>query len=346
MSIAAQVAKVSSNIETATKVGEFCTVARLLMLTRGDKLQAAEMAEARRFSSRVADVLRKSAVAPASLTTASSLAEYTGTTAAFLDSLRSVGAFDAMLPDMKQVPPRSRVASTILNATAYVHGEAAAKPITSLQLNGHQLAETEVAAILVQSEELIKALSPESGALLRRELASAVAAATDAEFISIITADLTPLVSAGATSNQIMQDISRQQINQIDRIGWSIPRLTSRMISPIVPYAPLCRGLFFSVRLVERCRSGIKLRIARANRHGGATCAPHADADAKRIAAAQRQIKRGSSEPLPLPERGILKILRSTRPVSKRDAKEKANIFFFIPHDGRIVWPFRSCLAS
>jgi hypothetical protein len=40
-------------------------------------------------------------------------------------------------------------------------------------------------------------------------LAGAVGATTDAEFIRLITAGLTPLTSAGATSNQIMQDISR-----------------------------------------------------------------------------------------------------------------------------------------
>jgi HK97 family phage major capsid protein len=77
------------------------------------------------------------------------------------------------------------------------------------------LEETEVAAIIVQTVELLTSLSPESGAMIRRELAGAVAAATDAEFINLVTANLTPLVSAGATSNQIMQDISRL-LNAID----------------------------------------------------------------------------------------------------------------------------------
>jgi hypothetical protein len=38
---------------------------------------------------------------------------------------------------------------------------------------------------------------------------------TDAEFIRLVTTGLTPLVSAGATSNQIMQDISRL-LNALD----------------------------------------------------------------------------------------------------------------------------------
>ena len=105
--------------------------------------------------------------------------------------------------------------STLLDATAFVHAEAAPKPISSLQLSGHQLAETEVAAIVVMSEELLNAMGPESGALIRRELAGAVASATDAEFIRLITSGLTPLTSAGATSNQIMQEISRL-LNALD----------------------------------------------------------------------------------------------------------------------------------
>lgn len=213
-SIAAQVGRVSADLETRTRAGEFAAVCRALMLAGGDPMQAKQLAEARR-QPRVAEIFAKTVVAPISLTTASSLGEYVGTTAAFLESLRSVGAFDRMLVDMRQVPPRSRVSSTLLGATAYVHGEGAAKPISSLQLAGHTLAETEVAAIVVQTDELLKSLSLESGALIRRELAGAVAAVTDSEFIRLITASLTPLVSAGATSNQIMQDVSRL-LNALD----------------------------------------------------------------------------------------------------------------------------------
>lgn len=209
------VVRASLDTETRTKAGEFAAVCRLLMLTRGDRAEAAEIAEARRFLPRVGEILRKSAVAPVSLTTASDLALYTGTVSAFLESLKSVGAFDQMLGDMKVVPPRSRVSATLLNATGYVHGEGWAKPISSLQLAGHQLNETEAAAIVVMTEELVRAISPESGAMIRRELAGAVAAVTDAEFIRLVTTSLTPLVSTGGTSNNVMQDVSRL-LNALD----------------------------------------------------------------------------------------------------------------------------------
>jgi hypothetical protein len=46
MSIAQQIGRVSSNFETATRVGEFVALARLVMLAKGDPLQAAEIARA------------------------------------------------------------------------------------------------------------------------------------------------------------------------------------------------------------------------------------------------------------------------------------------------------------
>src|SRR5262245_50119485 len=214
-SIAQTIGRVSADIETRKYAGEFCAIARLFMLSKGNRLEAAQIAEQRRFSSRVIETLRKSAVSPLSLTTTSDLAQFTGTTSAFLQSLSTAGAFDRMLPSMRQVPPRARVAATTLNATAYIHGEGAAKPVSSLQLAGHTLNETEAVAIIVQTQELLNALSPETGIFIRKELTNAVASVTDAEFIRLITANLTPLVSAGATSNQIMQDISRL-LNALD----------------------------------------------------------------------------------------------------------------------------------
>src|SRR5262245_29020597 len=122
-SIAQEIGRVSASIETSTRSNECCAIARLLMASKGDKLVAADLAEARRFSQRFVDVLQKSTVSPLSLTTASDLALFVGTTSAFLQSLSSAGAFDRMYPSMKTVPPRARVASTLLNATSYIHSE-------------------------------------------------------------------------------------------------------------------------------------------------------------------------------------------------------------------------------
>jgi HK97 family phage major capsid protein len=127
---------------------------------------------------------------------------------AFLDSLRNVGAFDRMLPDMKRVPLRTRVAAVSLGATGYIVGEGAPKPLTALSLTGDQLAEYVAAAILVLTEELVRGASEQSQALFRRELANAVAAVTDQQFISLITASAATFASNGATANQIHQDFA------------------------------------------------------------------------------------------------------------------------------------------
>jgi hypothetical protein len=59
-----------------------------------------------------------------------------------------------MLPD--GCAAAFRVASTTLDASAFVHGEAAVKPISSVALEGHTPAETEVTTIIVQSVELLR----------------------------------------------------------------------------------------------------------------------------------------------------------------------------------------------
>ena len=56
-----------------------------------------------------------------------------------------------MLPD--GCAAAFRVASTTLDASAFVHGEAAVKPISSV---AHTPAETEVTTIIVQSVELLR----------------------------------------------------------------------------------------------------------------------------------------------------------------------------------------------
>ncbi len=75
------------------------------------------MAEAR-GQHRVADML-ESAVLPGTTGSASALAEFRAVAAGFLASLRSVSAFDAMLPSMIQVPLRTRVVSTTYGGTAH-----------------------------------------------------------------------------------------------------------------------------------------------------------------------------------------------------------------------------------
>jgi HK97 family phage major capsid protein len=152
------------------------------------------------------DLMQKTAVAPGTLTSASPLAE-AGLVAAFADSLRNVGAFDAMLPSMIRVPLKTRVAITTVGATGFVVGEGQAKPISKLTLEDGELTPRKAVAIVVVSDELARSTSSNALSLFGRELRAAVASATDAEFLSVLTTGITPVGTSGGTAAGARQDI-------------------------------------------------------------------------------------------------------------------------------------------
>lgn len=197
--------RTAANIETATRAGELVEVARQLLVADGDLVTAAHNAANDRYAG-VAAVL-KGAVAAGSLSNYSAIAEYPGLAAAFLDSLRNVGAFDRMLVDMVRVPLRTRVAISSVAITGNSVGEASAKPISSLTLDAAQLAEQKALALLVISKELLRLAGPAGRALFSRELRKAVAAATDNTFIQLITDGLSPITSIGSTVAAIRADL-------------------------------------------------------------------------------------------------------------------------------------------
>jgi HK97 family phage major capsid protein len=196
---------VSSNLEVSTRAGEFVELARQLVLARGDLVQAAQTALNDRHQN-IAAVL-KSAVAAGTLSNYSAIAQLPAIATAFLDSLRNVGAFDSMLPSMVRMPLRTRVAISSVAITGTTVAESTAKPISSLTLDSGQLDEKKALALLVVSDELLRAAGSVGSALFARELKRAVAAATDDQFILLITTGLTPITSSGTTAAAIRADL-------------------------------------------------------------------------------------------------------------------------------------------
>jgi HK97 family phage major capsid protein len=203
-------AAVNAAIETATRSGEFIAIAKRFTAARGDMNEAIVSAEGER-SPRVVQVL-KAAVSAGGLNAPSWGAElgsdYGTAVSAFLDSLRNVGAFDALLPSMRKVPLRTRVIITTVGATGAIVGEGSPKPISKLSLTGAQLEQVKATAILVVSEELASLAGAEATQLFGRELRSAIAAVTDTEFARLITAGITPIGSSGTTAAAARTDLA------------------------------------------------------------------------------------------------------------------------------------------
>jgi hypothetical protein len=135
------------------------------------------------------------------------LAEYNTLANAFLESLRSFGAFDAMLPSMRRVPFRTRIGAVTSGATGTTVPQGQIKPISRLTLADTQIDEQKAVVILVVTDELAKFGDNVAGNLFAIELSNAVAVQTDATFISTLTSGATSNGSSGATAEHVLNDL-------------------------------------------------------------------------------------------------------------------------------------------
>ena len=198
---------VSADPSHATQAGQFLGLARCLAAARGRLAQAHALAEERRLPTSVVEVLR-SAVAAGTLTNSSAIAGYPALATAFLESLRSVCAFDRMLPDMRRVPLRTRISVVTAGLIGSTPAEASAKIFSSLSLAATTLEPEKATALVVISDEVLRAGGTVVDLLFNAELRAAVAAATDALFVDILTSGITPIVSSGSTATAAWADLS------------------------------------------------------------------------------------------------------------------------------------------
>jgi HK97 family phage major capsid protein len=198
MTILQQIGRAQNEIETRAGSRDFVQLARCLMLSKGVLQQARQIAEQRGTSDRVEEILRKAN--PGTLTDptwAGNLSPYASVAAGFVDGLRHIGAFDAMLTSMVRVPLRARIVMITTGATGNTVAEAAAKPQSELDLDELFLEPTKAVCDVVVSNEVLKSDSPDSFAFLQRALQDSVAAQTDSAFVSAISSGITPTTSSG-----------------------------------------------------------------------------------------------------------------------------------------------------
>src|SRR3954452_14139681 len=154
MGVVPAIARVSNNIETATKLGEFCEFIRHWAGAQGVPHEAMQRARAV-GATRVAEMFStKTAVSPQA--TGSALTETPSLISAFLTALRSASAFDAMLGSMRRTPARTRVVAATSGATGFVVNESQLKPLGSLSLTGFTIDEFKAVAIVPATVELAR----------------------------------------------------------------------------------------------------------------------------------------------------------------------------------------------
>jgi len=126
----------------------------------------------------------------------------------FLDSLRSIGVFDAMLAGgMRRVPLRTRAVSVTSAFVGDSPVEAAVKPLSEIELAGTNIEPVKSTCLVTATRELFELGGGAAQAFLSRELRSGVVAATDAKFLSILSAAATSAVSTGEDVESIFADL-------------------------------------------------------------------------------------------------------------------------------------------
>ena len=191
--------------ELNLRCAKFFEVARYVALEKtrvtGNPAGAHEYA----LSDTIQQVLKSVIAAGSTTGWGQPLAPYAQLADAFLLSLRSASAFDAMLPWMKAVPLHQQIVVASGGATAGTVAEGTPTPIAKLQFSVNQITENKTICIVAVTKELLR--NP-SNDLFSQELTRAVASATDSAFINKLTAGIPSISSNGGTSVAILQDLA------------------------------------------------------------------------------------------------------------------------------------------
>lgn len=147
---------------------------------------------------------------------ASALAAYNNAAVGFLETLRNVGCFDRMLPDMRQAPMKTRFAISTSAVVASEVEEGRGTVVARLVLNGSDpLTPRKVGVVVIASKELLR-LS-EAGALINVELQAGVAAGTDYAFLHDLYNASTPIASSGNAVTDIAAMLNEIRLGTTSR---------------------------------------------------------------------------------------------------------------------------------
>jgi HK97 family phage major capsid protein/HK97 family phage prohead protease len=205
--------------EDPTRKGiAFAQYVRLMYHAKGMPIIALQLAENRKFRNgldRRVPTMIKAAVEAGSvggLATAGNwgmelVGDETGAVADFIEFLRPqtiLGKFgQGNVPSLRRVPFRVPLIGMSTGMTGYWVGEGKAKPLTKATFTRTSLEPLKVAAITVVTKELLADSSPSADAMLRDELANALIARTDIDFVDPAKAAVANVSPASITNGLV-----------------------------------------------------------------------------------------------------------------------------------------------
>lgn len=167
------------------------------------------------------DEIEKSAVSPGTTTNstwAEPLVQYQNMASEFIEYLRPLTII-GRIQGFRRVPFKIKVPRQTAGAVVNWVGETKVKPLSSLAFDSLTLDFFKIAGIIPLSEELIRFSSPSAEMLVRDDLAAAIVAFMDSEFIdpskaeaatvspASITNGVTPVAATGTTATAFRADV-------------------------------------------------------------------------------------------------------------------------------------------
>jgi HK97 family phage major capsid protein/HK97 family phage prohead protease len=195
------VIQLAPNLPKATG---FTRYARALIMSRGNLMQAAEIAKQWRDSTPEVELALKAAVAVGTTTDAvwaGPLAPMKPLLTEFLELLRNASIVDRV-PGMRHVPFNVSVAGQTGGGTYGWVGQNAPKPVSALAFNAQTLGIAKCSGIIVISEELARVSTPSAEDIIRRDMIAGIAAFLATQFTDPTLAPVAN-VSPGSITNGV-----------------------------------------------------------------------------------------------------------------------------------------------
>lgn len=208
----------SANLPKGTAFTRF---AMALARSKGNLMQAAEVAKGWSDSTPEVETVLKAAVAAGTTTDADwakPLVEYQNMTSEFAELLRPQ-TIVGRIQGLRRVPFNIKVPRQTAGSSASWVGEGAPKPVSELAFDQITLGMTKLAGIVVITDELARASSPSAEAIVRQDLIATIVQTMDRDFVdpanagsanvkpaSIING-VTPVTASGTDADAVRTDV-------------------------------------------------------------------------------------------------------------------------------------------
>ena len=201
----------------------FTKYAMLLVASRGNLMQAVEMAKAHCKDDPRIETVLKAAVAAGSTsdaTWAGPLLPYNDMASEFIELLRPMTILGKMQDSMRRVPFNVRMPRQTAGASSGWVGQGLSKPVGALAFDTVSLPWSKIAVIIALTEELVRFSSPSAVAVCQNDMTESISQYMNEQFISPSVAassgvrpasvlnGVTATPSTGSTVAAIMTDVS------------------------------------------------------------------------------------------------------------------------------------------